>query len=86
MSWLGMKILEFALKRFLKGFEGKAENEVECRAILKRREVENWLYGLSVKKQTGWRAKTTLDDTGLHGAQVFLKSRWLDEKVSKSRP
>ena len=87
MSWIGKIALAIALRALVKTGDKLADSHLtDKRAKEQRRQIEDYLYRLAQRKQTGWFAKTVADDKGLWYAQVVFKSRWLDQKLSTARP
>lgn len=83
MSWIGKILLNILLWGLLRKAESSIpDTEVEKQAKSLRRYAEDRLHTLATRKQQGSLGKTDLDDKGLKFAQVFMKSRWLDQKLA----
>ena len=84
---LGRTVLHVGLWGLVKWLEKQAATELtDDKAQQRRRHVEDKLYRFTLKPQKGWRSRTDVDDKAMRHLQVILKSRWLDQKISESRP
>ena len=86
MGWITTQMLNVALWGLVRYAEKQADDVMsDNRARLIRRQIEDKLYHLALRKQDALTSQTTIDDKALHFVQVVFKSRWLDEKINAFR-